>query len=330
MNSDYGYVYGRVSGMMKHLIDPARMEAIQSSPTPQAFLSHIHDTVYSKWFEDARPQFLWIDGESAVYTHLKDTLDLLASASPEKAAEQFRTLFQMPWDIQDVKSLLHSVHDNLGSGETGILVEGFGVHGFDFWVDLNEKHGKSMDSLVEALPPMFKKMLEPKLQEYSESKNIRLLEDALDKGMVDLWISALEGGFREYAGMRIDRYNLTCIARHLFMQSEFNSTLLRGGLFFTKDLIRVFKKTGFEEIRHLLSQTPYHDAFASMPSGVDTDLIAFEENLERTGHAYIAGKALNQPISEYSLLHYACLKEVEARRLAVAVSLLEPGIEVVS
>ena len=281
--SHAAHVSARVRGMKSHLLDTTDLDSLLESAGPEAMAEMLLTTPYETEMAEALTRYQGADAvEDGVTRNLINSFTKLRKMCDGELAELVGVFFTR-WDLNAVKSLLRNRHHGLDaeSGEASLLTSPSISPAL-----INDLASRdTIEELVRGLIAWNSSLcrpLERHLTAYSESRNLRVLEDALDKAYFVSTLSSLESNksvnaqfVREVLRLEIDRMNL----RRLFeprgtdMDAEdVLSELLPSGALSQDTLRAIASSSSPERAAEQLETTTY--------SGLGEALKAFSQ----TGH----------------------------------------------
>lgn len=213
------YFNARVHGMRSHLLERGQIEEMLAQEDLSRMTDTLLESAYHRELAEAMSRYGGADAvEEGVTRNMVHTFqNLIASASGEFA--ELVSIFMMRWDLDAVKSLLRCRHQNLPEASTVAAL----IPGPTLTLPVLQDFAKidEMDVLVRTLAswnPTLCRPLRDALPAYEESKDVRVLEEALDHNY--FVANAAELGAREDENAQqlveemraeIDRINLRSV-----------------------------------------------------------------------------------------------------------------------
>ncbi len=214
--SHAAHVSARVRGMKSHLMDTNDLDSLLESAGPDAMAELLLTSPYESEVAEAMTRYQGADAvEDGVTRNLIHTFTKLRKMCDGELADLVGVFFTR-WDLNAVKSLLRNRHHGLDaeSGEGSLLTSPSISPAL-----LNDLASRdTIEELVRGLIAWNSTLcrpLENNLSAYQESRNLRVLEDALDKAYFVNTISTLDSNKSVNAQfvcavlrLEIDRMNL--------------------------------------------------------------------------------------------------------------------------
>lgn len=176
------YINARVRGMKSKLMDAGDLDALLDSASPAAMADILLTSEYEVEIAEALTRYQGADAiEDGVTRNLVKSFGKLRRIC-KGDLEEIVGIFIGRWDLAGVKSLLRNRHQGLDAetGEASLLPSPSLSPAL--MSDLASRD--SVEALVRGLIAWNSSLCRPmeaKLQEYQETRNLRVLEDALDQ-----------------------------------------------------------------------------------------------------------------------------------------------------
>lgn len=308
------------TGDLSTLLDSGRLEAVSDL---------LLKSPYEKEAADALSRFQGVDAiEDAIARNLVNTFARIKAMCREEMA-QLADIFMGRWDLLAVKSLLRNRHSGVsGDKSSASLVPSISIPPA-IYKELVAQD--SMEGLVRGLAAWDPRLCGGLLQSlpvYQESRNLRALEETLDRGYFQNSLGRL-GCFRsndakflkELLRAEIDRINL----RRLFEPRPAGTTaedvlreMLPRGLLGTATLRDIAAAGSPERSAEVVSRTPYGDMAEALAAFAQTGRFsALERQFELKFIERLRRAVQRQNIGLASLLRYAWLKYNEVTNLRI-------------
>jgi V/A-type H+-transporting ATPase subunit C len=323
------FINARVRGMKSSLLRRNELEAMLDNGR----IDQIGDTLLKSPYEaelaEALSRYQGAEAiEDAVTRNLGNTFSRLKAMCREEMAV-LADIFISRWDLAAVKSLLRNRHHNV-SGDAGAasIVPSASMPPA---VQKELAAQDTMDALVRGLVAWNAGLCRPlteALPAYMETKNLRVLEDALDRGyfvnnLVRLGSHRSDDAkfIQELLRAEIDRINL----RRLFEPRPAGVTgedmlreLLPRGTLTDQVLREIAAAPNAERAAEVVSRTPYGDMAGALASFAQTGRFsALERQFELKFLEKLRRAVQRQGIGLSSLLRYAWLKYNEVTNLRI-------------
>lgn len=320
------YFNARIRGMKSQLLSRSELEELLDSGDVQATINTLMDSPYKEELAEALSHAEGADAvEEAVSRNLVNTFRKLLHISG--AFRDLASIFLARWDLMAVKSLLRVRHHGLDA-TTGLqaLIPGPSLT-TALVRDLAQRD--SMESLVAGLVgwnPLLASVLAKALPRYNESRDVAVLEDALDRHYFVDTVRALqeESGedaayLRQYLRMEIDRINLRAIFQmrtQLALEDRSAHRLLPEGTLAVGFLQQLLDAGSDEDAIALLAQTPYREIEDALGQSAQRHRFApLERVLEFAMLSNLKRGAVTEVLSIAVLMHYVWLKYNEVVNL---------------
>jgi V/A-type H+-transporting ATPase subunit C len=325
----YAYVNARVRSMEARLLDENKLNELIESAGTTELINQLEDSDYGPYLLDALgnendPTF----AEKALDTHLAHLYEALAHMSPEGARKILR-LFEMKFDVKNIKTLLRAKFVGLDAEQTYALLVPLG--------SLKDKlrelcETKSVEELASSLEGYeFSKLLSDGLTDYEQTKRLTTMELALDKFILEnLWKNVSINGtekdlFKEYVGTLLDVENLKVILKG------------KADNLSSEIVLKYVTETGYELASWKLKELAEADSIDGVISGLDSTKYApllthALEEYQKTNSIYefekvfddyvvATGKklSLRQPFGVGPIIGLITSKEAEIRKLKIII-----------
>lgn len=216
VNKAAAYINARVRGMKSSLMDASDLDALLDSAGPEAMADLLLTSGYETEMAEALTRYQGADAvEEGVTRNLIATFAKLRRMC-RGDLEDLVSIFIGRWDLAGVKSLLRNRHQGLDAetGESSLLP----IPSMSPALQMDLASRDSVETLVRGLIAWNSSLcsgMEAKLAEYQESRNLRVLEEALDHSYFVSNVRRLENEksvdahfIRDLLRMEIDRINI--------------------------------------------------------------------------------------------------------------------------
>lgn len=320
------YFNARIRGMKSQLLTRSQLEELLDAGDVQTTINTLMDSPYKEELAEALSHAHGADAvEEAASRNLVNTFRKLLHISG--AFEGLAAIFLARWDLMAVKSLLRVRHHGLDA-TTGLQAL---IPGPSLTVALVQELAQrdTMESLVAGLvgwSPALASVLAKALPQYHESRDVSVLEDALDRHYFVDNVRALEeqpgddaAYLRQYLRMEIDRINLRAIFQmrsQLALEDRSTHRLLPEGTLSMSFLQQLLDAGSDEDAIALMMRTPYSEIEEALFQYTQRRMFApLERLLELAMLAKLKRGAVKEVLSIAVLMHYAWLKYNEAVNL---------------
>ncbi|MFP6582328.1 MAG: V-type ATPase subunit [Candidatus Hydrogenedentota bacterium] len=321
------YINARVRAMKSNLMDSGELDALLDCSGPDAMADMLLISTYETEVAEAMARYQGADAvEDGVTRNLINTFSKLRRIC-KGDLEQLVGIFISRWDLAGVKSLLRNRHHGLDAetGESSLLP----CPSLSPPLMNNLASQDSVETLVRALVAWNSALcrpLEEKLAEYQDSRNLRVLEDALDQGYFVSNVRRLESQnsndakfLRGLLRMEIDRINIRRLFEPRaagFEAEDVLSELLPKGTL-SDDMLRNIATAGTpERAVEALGMTAYGELGDALAVYAQTGQFS---RLERAFESAILDKlrsaSQQNALSIAVLMRYAWLKHNEVMNI---------------
>lgn len=268
VNKAAAYINARVRGMKSSLMDSSELDALLDSSGPDAMAELLLTSAYEAEIAEAMTRYQGADAvEDGVSRNLIATFAKLRRMC-RGDLENLVSIFISRWDLAGVKALLRNRHHGLDAetGESSL----FPIPSMAPALMSDLASRDSVEALVRGLIAWNSSLcsgMESHLNEYQESRNLRILEEALDHSYFVSNARRLENDkskdaqfIRGLLRMEIDRINIRRLfeprAHGVEAEDVLRELLPKGTL--GEDVLRnVASASGPERAVEALSTTAY-------------------------------------------------------------------------
>lgn len=328
-NSFAAFINARVRGMKSTLLSRNDLDAMLNGGRIDQIGDALLKSPYEPELAEALARYQGADAiEDAVTRNLVNTFGQLKAMGREETAV-LAEIFISRWDLAAVKSLLRNRHHGIApDAGTNSLVPSVSMPQA---VQKELAAQDTMETLVRGLAAWNPRLCRPLLEAlpaYQESKNLRALEDALDRGYFVNNLVRL-GSYRsddakfiqELLRAEIDRINL----RRLFEPrpvgvnaEDVVRELLPRGTLSDQVLREIASAPNTERAAEVVSRTAYGDMAEALASFAQTGQFStLERQFELKFIEKLRRASQRQAIGLASLLRYAWLKYNEVTNLRI-------------
>ncbi len=327
---EYDYVNARIRGMKSRLLSRKELEELAAKFDVDAITSELEKTPYRAEIEDASVKYSGIACvEEALRRNLAKTFRLIYSFVKGEDAEKLIKIFLNKWDIQNIKTILRGKNIHVVAQEILESLAPAGALDEATLVELvKQPDVKAVIDLLATWRIEYSKPLTQHFKEYSERKDLVVLEYALDKFYYKNALDIVngdsydEGIIRGMITTEIDVTNIKSVLRIIRDRIELEDTqyyLIDGGKELDSDkLVTLIKTRTIEGVIRQLAGTAY-DFLAKVPDEyVKAEKIsAFEKELDK----FLLQKALSMftgdPLSIALVIGYLWAKFNEITNIRI-------------
>ena len=327
---DYEYVGARIRGMKSRLLQRKELEALGAKLDISSLIDELENTPYRPDLEDASVRHTGLACvEEALRRNLGKTFRLIFSFVKGEDAETLINIFLNKWDIQNIKTILRGKNIQEVPEEIAESLAPAGALNDATLTELiKQPDVKAVIDLLATWGIEYARPLTQHLKEYSETRDLVVLEYALDKFYYDHALHAVagdsydEGIIRGIVRTEIDVTNIKNILRIIRDKIELEDPqyyFIRGGKELDVDKISALTKTRtMDGVTKQLANTSY-DFLARLPDEyIAAEKISpFEKELDK----FVLQKALSlfsgDPLSLALVIGYLWAKLNEITNIRI-------------
>ncbi|MCX6695192.1 MAG: V-type ATPase subunit [Candidatus Altiarchaeota archaeon] len=302
----YAYAYGRVSGMEAKLVSGSTIDSMMSARSAAEAASALDSASYAK--ELSGVDAVSKDAlEDALAESFRRTFREISSMIPEQDSREIGLIFWRGWDVQGIKDLVRRMHvGQPASAPSSALVWSMSP------AVLSElSNAAGVEELYSKLPSEYKSMLKKAFAEYSKTHSLFNFENAVDTALVSNLLSEVKGALREHVKMKVDAVNIMSAVRCRSAKISPQEYLIWDGFYLTSQKLRAISDAS-SGIPEVLAGTPYAELIrASEAASHDSYYSDLDGALRKFISNQVARKALEKPLSVYSVLRFIELKSME-------------------
>jgi V/A-type H+-transporting ATPase subunit C len=290
---DYGYINARIRGMHSRLFDRKAYDALIIRQDIPSIITELEKTPYKKEIEEASILYSGINAiEYALRKNLIRTYQKILGLVRGDLAEKYILIFLNKWDVQNIKTILrgkniHASHDEIKE----CLIPAGELDEVTLSELLKQPDVRSVVDLLATWEQPYALPLTDYIDEYSENRDLVILEYALDKFYYQRALEAVKGKSIEEQIVRrrikkeIDAHNIKSIIRIINDNVEWEDArnlFLEGGLRIDEERFEKMVETGnLREALKYLDGTPYYFLSSLPEEALETGRISvFEKELD--------------------------------------------------
>ncbi|MBM3309338.1 MAG: hypothetical protein FJY77_03705 [Candidatus Altiarchaeales archaeon] len=305
----YSYVYGMVCGMQSRFLGKKDFETFSSAHNLNELTALLAKTDYSTEVEKLSAEPSDLEIETSVGGHFLRVYEEVASSVPAEDREVLDDLILGETDLRNVKAVVRGIHHSLRPGEIRLMV----LPGRKS-ADVVEKmvSSKTVEEAISYLGDEVEMGLEGALGDYKKSGSILPIEMALDRLLVERWLS--NTSLLEYAKLKIDLLNILNVFRCRMAEIPFRRYMMPNGLNLDDRYLTAFEGMPPEEISSALAATPYSELSRKFPHS-RVDLLKLEASMEKLLQNEVDIKSTVNPLSIWSVAGFLSLKQREVNKV---------------
>jgi len=327
---DYEYIGARIRGMKSRLLERKELEALGAKMDINSFVDELENTPYRQDLEDASVKYIGLACvEDALRRNLSKTFRLILSFVKGEDAETLINIFLNKWDIQNIKTILRGKNIQEVPEEIAESLAPAGALSDATLTEMiKQPDVKAVIDLLATWGIEYSRPLTQHFKEFSETRDLVVLEYALDKFYYNHALDAVagdsydEGIIRGIVRTEIDVTNIKNVLRIIRDKVELEDPqyyFISGGKELDVDKLSALSKTRtMDGVTKQLAGTSY--AFlAQLPDQYITaeKISPFEKELDK----FLLQKALSlfsgDPLSLALVIGYLWAKLNEITNIRI-------------
>jgi V/A-type H+-transporting ATPase subunit C len=332
---DYGYANARIKAMKSRLLQPEVLETLINKPDLPSIITELEKTSYKLELEKASVQYSDIVlVEEALRKDMisafRKILGFMKGDEDEEAERSRLPLILHRWDIHNIKTILRGKKISVPSDEILSCLIPAGDLDEAALIELTKQPDvKAVIDLLATWGIEYAKPLTRHFKQYSEQRDMAILEYALDKFYLENTLETVKRGgtdddriIKDFILTEIDVTNIKTVLKMIRDKmdvEEAKKFLIKGSIGLGMDKLSLMIRSGSIEgaIKHL-GGTPYNFLTRIPEKSINTELISeFEKELDR----YLITKGvrhfLGDPLSISIGLAYVWAKVNEVTNIRV-------------
>jgi len=266
---DCEYVNARIKGMKSHLLAPAVLETLILKPDVEAIITELGNTPYKDEIAKASVQYSGITCiEVALRKDFTNAFRKIFRLMKGEETEKYIIILLGRWDVQNIKTILRGKNIHIPSAEILECLIPAGELDDTTLIELiKQPDVKAIIDLLATWGISYAKPLTRNFKEYSEKRDLAVLEYAIDRFYFDNALTMLKEEsynnrlLRDMIMTEIDVTNIKNVLRMIRDKidiGEAKSYLIEGGITLDTNKLLSMVKTGTLDgaIKHL-EATPY-------------------------------------------------------------------------
>jgi V/A-type H+-transporting ATPase subunit C len=291
---EYDYVNARIKGMKSRLLDPPVFETLILKPDVESIIAELVNTPYKEEIEKATIQYSGIKCiEVALRKDFTSAFRKILQYMKGGEAETYMNILLSRWDVQNIKTILRGKNIHVTSAEILDCLVPAGQLDETTLVELiKQPDVKAVIDLLATWGIDYAKPLTRNFKEYSEKRDLSILEYAIDRFYFENALNAVKGEKYDDAVIRdmimaeIDVTNIKSVLRIIRDKidiEEAQGFLIKGGITLDiEKLLSMMRSGTLEGAIKLLETTPYR-FLSKVPEEVlrAEKISVFEKELEK-------------------------------------------------
>ncbi len=327
---DYGYANARIRGMKSRLLDRRTLDELAAKPDVNALIVELEKTPYMEDIAEASTRYQGIQClEYALRRNYTRTFKKILGIVKGQPAETYIRLFLGRWDVQNVKTILRGKSFHISQDEIfECLVPAGDLDEVTLGEMIKQPDVKAVVDLLATWRIPCAKPLTRHFPEYTDERNLIVLENALDQFFYQTALEALQGDdynerlVRDMLSTEIDVVNVKTVLRLIrdkIGPSDAGKYLIDGGRRLRRGfLMAMLEAKSLEAAVGMLEGTRY-DFLAEVPEEhfKGEKVSEFEKQLDRFLIARGLGAFNEDPLSIAVAIGYFWAKYNEITNLRV-------------
>jgi len=327
---EYDYVNARIKGMKSRLLAPPVFETLILKPDVESIIAELENTPYKQEIERATVQYSGIKCiEVALRKDFTNAFRKILGFMKGGESETYINILLSRWDIQNIKTILRGKNIHMTSPEIVECLVPAGQLDDTTLIELiKQPDVKAVIDLLATWGIEYAKPLTRNFKEYSEKRDLSILEYAIDKFYYENALNKLgEDSYdsRIILDMITTEIDVTNIKNVLKMIrdkieiEEAETFLIKGGITLDiEKLLSMLRSGTLEGAIKVLDPTPYK-FLSELPADVfKTEKISvFEKELEKYLISRGISRFLGDPLSIAVAVGYVWAKYNEITNIRI-------------
>jgi V/A-type H+-transporting ATPase subunit C len=327
---EYDYVNARIKGMKSRLLAPPLFETLILKPDVESIIAELENTPYKQEIEKATVQYSGIKCiEVALRKDFANTFRKILGFMKGGESETYINILLSRWDIQNIKTILRGKNIHMTSAEIVECLVPAGQLDDTTLIELiKQPDVKAVIDLLATWGIEYAKPLTRNFKEYSEKRDLTILEYAIDKFYYENALEKLgEDSYddRILLDMITTEIDVTNIKNVLKMIrdkieiEEAETFLIKGGITLDIEKLLTMLRSGtLEGAIKFLDATPYKFLSELPADAFKTEKISvFEKELEKYLIKRGISRFLGDPLSIAVAVGYVWAKYNEITNIRI-------------
>jgi V/A-type H+-transporting ATPase subunit C len=327
---DYGYVNARIRGMKSRLLGAELLESLILKPDTDAIITELEKTPYREEIEKASVQHKGLACiEVALRTDIARAFRKIYSLFEEETDEKYARILLNRWDVHNIKTILRGKNIHEPSSEIlGCLIPAGELDEATLVELVKQPDVRGVIDLLATWRIIYSLPLTQQFKEYSEKRDLAVMEYALDKFYFAVALDTIRGDtyddriMREMVGTEIDVTNIRSVLKMIRDRipiEEAQEFLIPGGTVLDiKKLLLLIKAGTIRDAMKQLAGTPY-ESLGRVPEETfkQEKISVFEKELERFLVQKGIGWFIGDPLSIAIAIGYVWAKFTEVTNIRI-------------
>jgi V/A-type H+/Na+-transporting ATPase subunit C len=330
VNVEYDYINARIKGMKSRLLAPPVFESLILKPDVESIIAELENTPYKVEIERATIQYSGIKCiEVALRNDFTKAFRKILGYMKDGESEIYIKILLSRWDIQNIKTILRGKNIYMTSAEIVECLVPAGQLDDTTLIELiKQPDVKAVIDLLATWGIEYAKPLTRNFKEYSEKRDLSILEYAIDKFYYENALDSLGGDsyddriIRDMITTEIDVTNIKNVLKMIRDKidiEEAQTFLIKGGI--TLDIekfLSMLRSGTLEGAIKMLDATPYK-FLSDLPADVfkAEKISVFEKELEKYLIKRGISRFLGDPLSIAVAVGYVWAKYNEITNIRI-------------
>lgn len=327
---EYDYVNARIKGMKSLLLDPPVFETLILKPDVESIIAELANTPYKDEIEKATVQYSGIKCiEIALRKDFTNAFRKILRYMKGGEAETYIKILLSRWDIQNIKTILRGKNIHVTSAEILECLVPAGELDDTTLIELiKQPDVKAVIDLLATWGIEYSKPLTRNFKEYSEKRDLSLLEYAIDRFYFENALKAVKGEkyddlmIRDMIMAEIDVTNIKSVLRIIrdkISIEDAQGFLINGGISLDIEKLLAMIRTGTLEGAIKQLETTQYNFLSKVPEDVFRieKISVFEKELEKYLIKRGISRFLGDPLSIAIAIGYIWAKYNEITNIRI-------------
>jgi len=326
---DYGYLNARIRGMKSRLLGQELLEGLILKPDTDAIINELEKTTYRAEIEKASVQHAGLACiEVALRADIARTYRKIYSLFEKEEKEKYAKILLNRWDVHNIKTILRGKNIHETSSEIlGCLVPAGELDEATLVELVKQPDVRGVIDLLATWGISYAAPLTRHLKEYTEKRDLAVMEYALDRFYFEYALQAIPGEtyddriMREMVETEIDVTNIRSLLKMIrdrIPNEEAQGFLIPGGSLKVERLMALMKAGTIKDAMKQLAGTPY-ESLGKVPEEFfkQEKISVIEKELERFLIRKGIGCFLGDPLSISIAIGYIWAKFTEVTNIRI-------------
>lgn len=327
---EYDYVNARIKGMKSRLLNPPVFELLILKPDVESIIAELANTPYKDEIEKASVQYSGIKCiEIALRKDFTNAFRKILRYMKGGEAETYIKILLSRWDIQNIKTILRGKNIHVTSAEILECLVPAGELDDTTLIELiKQPDVKAVIDLLATWGIDYSKPLTRNFKEYSEKRDLSVLEYAIDRFYFENALKAVKGEkyddlvIRDMIMAEIDVTNIKSVLRIIrdkISIEDAQGFLINGGISLDIEKLLAMMRAGTLEGAIKQLETTQYNFLSKVPEDVFRieKISVFEKELEKYLIKRGISRFLGDPLSIAIAIGYIWAKYNEITNIRI-------------